>query len=180
MSRKHGSPAARRVTGMTLIEVIMFIVIVSVGLMGVLSVFNIAAKSSADPMVRKQAITLAEQMLEEILLKDYENDAADPGNASSTLGCTANTAPSSAACLPNDPLRRQFYNDVDDYKTWNQTGIKDITGTAAIAGLENYTVAVAVATSSDLGAAVPAKKVTVAVSGRGETITLSGYRTKHE
>lgn len=75
----------RHSRGMTLIEVILFIVIVSVGLAGVLSAFNVATAKSADPMVRKQALTLAEQMMEEILAKEFANPAggfnpATPGN----------------------------------------------------------------------------------------------------
>jgi MSHA pilin protein MshD len=52
--------------GFTLIELIIFIVIVSAGLAGILSVMNTVVKSSADPLVRKQAIAIAESVMEEI------------------------------------------------------------------------------------------------------------------
>ncbi|MCE9569660.1 MAG: type II secretion system GspH family protein, partial [Rhodocyclales bacterium] len=45
--------ARHRQHGLTLIELIVFIVIVSVALAGVLSVLNLTARSSADPMIRK-------------------------------------------------------------------------------------------------------------------------------
>jgi len=56
-------------------------VVVSVALAGILSVMNTVVKSSADPMVRKQSIAIAESLLEEILLKnccDPKTDGSDP------------------------------------------------------------------------------------------------------
>ncbi|HOE41352.1 MAG TPA: prepilin-type N-terminal cleavage/methylation domain-containing protein, partial [Rhodoferax sp.] len=60
-----------RQSGFTLIELIIFIVVVSAGLAGILSVMDVTVKSSGDPVVRKQVIAIAESLLEEILLKDY-------------------------------------------------------------------------------------------------------------
>lgn len=161
-----------RQCGLTLIELIFFIVIVSVALAGVLSVLNLTVSKSADPMVRKQALTVASAMLEEVLAKDYQNDPADPGNTSATLGCTVNTTP---RCAPNTVLERQNYNDVDDYKGWNQTGVYELDGSLSPV-LGNYTVAVSVAAAA-AWSGVTAKQITVTVSGGGETISLTGYRT---
>ena len=143
--------------GFTLIEVIVFIVVVGAGLTGILSVMNTVVKSSADPMVRKQAITIAESLLEEILLKEYGNPS---GGYSGTV-------------------RAQF-DDVGDYAGYTTTGgIVDVTG-AAVAGLGSYNIApaVTVVDSSDL-TGIAAKKVTVSVSGPGVTISLSGYRSNY-
>ena len=166
---------AGRQRGLTLIELIMFIIIVGVGLAGVLTVFNVTARSSADPVVRKQALAIAEAMLEEILSKSYENDAADPGNTSTTLGCTPNTNPT---CVANTPAQRSRYNDVDDYNGWNQNGVFDLNG-AALAGLANYRVVVAVAAPAAFGVAgsqVTGKQVTVTVTGGAESVALTGFR----
>lgn len=142
--------------GFTLIEVIIFIVVVSAGLVGILAVSNSVVKSSADPMVRKQAVAIAESLLEEITLKDYANPA----------GGYAGTD------------RAQF-DDVDDYAGYTTTGIQDVSG-SAVAGLERYNVAVAVAATADL-TGVAAKKitVTVTVTGSGEAIILTGYRSNY-
>src|ERR1035437_6169769 len=87
--------------GFTLIELIIFIVVVSVGLAGILSVMNTVVKSSADPMVRKQTLAIAESLLEEILLKDY----ADPnGGANGRTACSAGGVAST----------RYLWNDVCD------------------------------------------------------------------
>jgi len=175
-SGRHGAggaaaePAGSAQRGLSLIELIVFIVIVSVALAGLLSVFNISAKASADPMIRKQALTVAEGMLEEVLSKDYENDPADPGNTSATLGCTINSP--APQCRPNTVLDRANYNDVDDYQTWNQ-GVVQLDGNPAPI-LGAYQVSVTVAGSVLDGLA--GKQVTVSVSGGGETIVVRGFR----
>jgi len=56
----------RRQTGLTFIELIIFIVIVSVGIVGILSVLNFTVRGSSDPLVQKQAQALAEGLLDEI------------------------------------------------------------------------------------------------------------------
>ena len=100
--------------GFTLIEVIIFIVVVSAGLVGILAVSNAVVQSSADPMVRKQAVAIAESLLEEIALKEYANPVG---------GYTGTD-------------RAQF-DDVDDYAGYATTGIKDVSG-SAVAGLGRY------------------------------------------
>ena len=76
MSAEHRY-RGRRARGLTLIELIVFIVIVSVGLAGILMVINLTVKRSADPMQRKQAISMAESILEEILTKDTSDPVAE-------------------------------------------------------------------------------------------------------
>src|ERR1035437_1726596 len=93
-----------RQRGFTLIELIIFIVVVSAGLAGILTVMNTVVKSSADPMVRKQAMALADSILEEILLKAYcDPDTVDTSTMPPT--CGANTVEAG----------RSTYDDVDDY-----------------------------------------------------------------
>jgi len=144
-----------RQRGFTLIELIIFIVVVSAGLAGILSVMNTTVKSSADPMVRKQTVAIVESLLEEILLKEYTNPAG---------GYTGSD-------------RAQF-DDVSDYAGYSSTGIVDMVG-AAVPGLSAYNVSsVSVGNSTDL-TGVTAKKVTVSVTGPGGPISLSGYRANY-
>lgn len=169
--------------GFTLIELIMFIVIVSVGLAGVLASFNISVRGSADPMIRKQVLLIAEATMNEILLKSYQNDPGDAANTSATLGCTLSTTP--VACGVNTPADRANYNDVDDYNGFNQTGIKQIDGVTAVSGLETYRLVVAVdKTTASLGGltagASQVKKITVTVTGGSESAVLTAYRTNYE
>lgn len=164
-----GLPGAQR--GLTLIELIIFIVVVLVGLAGVLTVLNTTVRGSADPVVRKQALALAEAMLEEVLAKDYQNDPAGNNAATPALGCTPATAPS---CRLNTQADRGNYNDVDDYNTWSQAGNVQAVGAAPVA-LAGYVVTVAVGAPAAVNG-VMLKTVTVTVTREAETVALQGWR----
>jgi len=140
----------RRQRGFTLIELIIFIVVVGVGLAGILSVMNTVVKSSADPMVRKQAIALADSVMEEVLQKAYSDPDGVQGNEST----------------------RDTMDDVDDFNGKTQTLF------ALPASLSGYAIAIAVAAdNATLG--IAAKKVTVTVSRGSESVTLTGYRCNY-
>jgi MSHA pilin protein MshD len=153
-----------RQRGFTLIELIIFIVVVSAGMAGILKVMDTTVKSSADPMVRKQAAAIAGSLLEEILLKDYAKDAAS----------TALAYPSGA--------RNQF-DCVSDYAGYTTTSgiVYPDAAATPVPGLSSYnispvSVASVTASESSLLADVGAKKITVIVTGPGVSISLTGYR----
>jgi len=143
--------------GFTLIELVISIVVVSVALGGVLLAINYAVSHSADPMLQHQAVAIAESYLEEILLKPFADPDGVDGESS-----------------------RPLFDDVDDYNGLNDSGARDLTGTA-ISGLENYTVVVTVANTALNGiGASDSKEVTVTVSHPvGFNMTVSGYRTNY-
>lgn len=147
--------------GFTLIELIFFIVVVGIGLAGILAVSNSVVKSSADPMVRKQTVAIAESLLEEILLKDY----AKP-TGSTAIGYTGGGA-------------RNLYDCVDDYSGYQTTGgIVDVSG-LLVSGLANYNVSPAVVVSTATLGVVTVKKVVVSVTGPQGVISLTGYRANY-
>ena len=146
-------------SGFTLIELIIFIVVVGAGLAGILSVMTNTVKSSADPMVRKQAVALAESLMEEIMLKDY------------------------AAGGYSGADRAQF-DDVSDYNGYTTSGgIKEVfnmsSGTvgAVMPGLSlyNYSPPVEVNSTATIGS-VSVKSIKVYVTGPGGTISITSYR----
>jgi MSHA pilin protein MshD len=127
-------------------------------LAGILTVSTTVVRSSADPMLRKQSLAIAESLLEEILLKDY----AKP-SGSTVLGFAAGGA-------------RNLYDCVDDYNTYaTTTGIVDATGNAVL-GLGSFNIAPAVVVSTTTWGVVTVKKVVVSVTGPQGTFSLTGYR----
>ena len=141
-------------SGVTLTELILSMVIISIALTGVLTVMNLTVSHSADPVVHHQSIAIAESYLEEILLQSYAN----PANGY------------------NGSDRSQF-DDVDDYNGLNDTGVKDQLGDS-VGTLANYNVTVSVTTAITLAGGVKAKKITVNVSAinSGFSLNLVGYR----
>lgn len=152
-----------RQRGISLIELIVFIVIIGVALTGILLVMNTVIRSSADPLIRKQALAIAESMLEEIKLQDLSGAAC-----AGTLGANSPRSGVSAVC---------------DYNGYNTTaGILDFSTNAAVAGLGNYNIAGVVVTPITTlgGTAISAGSgvmidVTVA-DPTGATIVATGYR----
>lgn len=143
----------------------MFIVIVSVALVGILSVLNLTTMRSADPVVRKQTLAVAEAMMEEILSKNFSNPAG---------GFTPAT--------PGNPTQaeRPNFDDISDYNmtggwTWTARSLANV-GTD-IPGLEAYRVSVAVAALTL--STVAGSRISVTVTGPGETVTLDGFRANY-
>jgi len=148
---------AKRQSGVTLIELLVSIVIVSIAASGVLGVLSMTTAASADPMIRHQAAAIADAYLEEILLKPFTDPDGADGEAS-----------------------RADYDDLDDYDGLADAGARDQFG-APISGLGDYTVTVAVSPSAALSAvpAADALRVDVVVTHGVEiSFALSGYRTR--
>ena len=61
----------QRQRGVNFIELIIFILIISIAIVAILGVINNTAKRSADPQLRKQALAIAESLLEEIELAKF-------------------------------------------------------------------------------------------------------------
>jgi len=140
--------------GSTLIELIITIVIISIALIGILSVVNLTTSHSADPMVQQQAIAIAESYLEEIML----------------LPVTATPDVSVAG-------DRSTFDNIEDYNGLNDSGATDQNGNP-IVNLQNYTVAVSI--SDETVSTITMKKITVTVSRIGtQNIVLTGYRATY-
>ena len=176
-----------RQRGVTLIELIVFIVIVSVGLVGILGVLNLTSAKSADPLVRKQALWIAEALLEEVSLMPFtfcDPDDTATATATSTAGCTV--AESMTSPGPETAQGESRYSttapfdNVNDYHGFTMSGIRDLSG-AVVPGLASYNASVTV-TRGGLGVASAddVALIAVTVSGPGsETVTVHGYRVRY-
>jgi MSHA pilin protein MshD len=141
-------------SGLTLVELVISMVVISVALSGVLLLLNTTILHSSDPLIQHQSLAIAEAYLEEILLKEY----SDPGGPTES--------------------GRPDYDDVADYNGLHDVGARNQFNAAA--GLSDYTVDVLV-TADTLGSpAVNAWKVDVTVTHvNGVSMTLRGYRTSY-
>ena len=193
--------AKRRLArGVTLVELIVFIVIVATSVVGILTALDLSNRSGTDPMVQKQALAIAEALLEEVQLQPFTYcDPDDPQAATAdSTGCSATppgiegVGPETAA--PYGPELRASgtnpFDNVNDYHGFcmgpacaTPTVITDLSGTA-IDGLAAYTASVTV-TGQALGGVpvVPdtdSLLITVTVNGPANTtVVLHGYRVRY-
>ena len=83
----------RKSRGLSLVELVVFIVIVSVAVAGIIGVITVTTQSSADPMVRKQALAIAEAVLEEVQLQPFTLcDADDSSGGTLAIGTIASAS----------------------------------------------------------------------------------------
>lgn len=146
-----GRPVRARVNaGFTLPELLLLLVVLAIGLVGIAAALQQAVRGSGDPLVQKQAVAVAEALMEEILLQPFD---PVPGGSS-----------------------RADYNDVSDYNGYSSVGVTAIDGTP-VAGLASYNVSVTVANAAlgSVGAA-DSKRITVTVTAPGVSYTLEGYK----
>lgn len=171
MNKRH------RQFGFTLIEVIIFIVVLAAGLAGILTVSNTVVKSSGDPMVRKQAIALADSILEEVLLQAYcDQDLVNP--PSTPPACGAHVV------KPAGAGARSTFDNVDDYGGRSAADIATLFADSLV-HVPGYTISITVAPATVADSAAlsalpqPAKKVTVTVSRSTDSVAMTGYRANY-
>jgi MSHA pilin protein MshD len=175
---------ARAQLGISLVELIIFIIIVSVGLAGILSVFNLTSQKSADPQIRRQMLAVAEALLEEVELKPFtycDPDDPNAATAANSAGCTGGTGGANdESKLPLGPEggeTRPTFDNVSDYNGLNLSPASDINGTT-IAG---YSATVSV-TQQQLEGSIPladSLRITVTVTHGSDSLSLSGYRLRY-
>ncbi len=173
--------------GVTLIELIVTIVVIGVSVAGILLALNMTVRASADPLVEKQALAIAEAFLEEVQLMPFTYCDPDDPNAATATSSAACSPGMSEDTLPLGPEAGEArgsatspFDNVSDYNGYSSSGIRDITGDA-IPGLDAYRVDVTVAQQAV--APIPAADsllITITVTGPGRTtVSLDGYRTRY-
>ncbi len=198
-NKQIGVTQAKQQLGVTLVELVVFMVIVSVALVGVLKVLDITNRGSVDPLVRKQALSIAESLLMEIEQQPFtycDPDDANVSIATSTAACTNSQDKGGAALTGPTPASESRYSSTDpfdnvaDYGGFAMpgggcTGICGPGDTTPLTGLNAYTAAV---TITRAGAAAPfatfpldaVLKIGVRVTGPANTdVTLTGYRVRY-
>ena len=178
-----------RQAGISFVELVMFIIVVSVGIVGILSVINFNTSRSADPMVQKQALAIAESLLEEIEMQpftycDPDLDEAGLENANDVGGCTVVEGPGAEGGETRTNVNAPFDN-VNDYVTAYGAEVEipiiDVVGNSAVSGLENYHAWVKI-TQQGIKTVPDTEslRIDVRVTGpAGTEVRLTGYRLRY-
>jgi len=148
--------------GASLVELIVLIVVVGIVATAAMGALATMGSRSADPLVQRQALAVAQSLLDEITAQPTpDGDALGPESGESR---GSSTAP---------------FNHVNDYHGFGMTGIRSFDGTA-VAGLEGYSASVTVRAQA-IGN-VPAADgwwVEVRVTGPGGAeVVLAGWRAR--
>lgn len=176
--------SSSRQRGLSLIEVVIFIVVLGIGVAALAVIYNQLTLASVDPVVRKQAVAIANSLMEEVQLRPFTY--CDPDDAA------VFTAANPAACGTQENIGTEgpetrygptFFDNVSDYHGFPMVGIQDITN-STITGLADYSALVAIADGgADFPLAVPAAealRITVTVTGPANTqVVLQGYRLRY-
>lgn len=183
---------------MSLIEVVVFIVVLAIGIVGTVVLYNQVTQASVDPMVRKQTLALASSLLEEIELRgftycDPDEPAVYTANAATAAQCGGDAThvegigreTFSPPGTEDRYDQTKPFDNVNDYDGFSMAGanIKGVDG-QGIPNLSSYSVLpVSVANAGgDFGLAadeVLLITVTAQHVPTGVTVSLQGYRFRY-
>ena len=181
-----GCSVSRRLGGFTLIETIVFLLVVGIGVAGLLSAMSTAIRFSADPLPQKQALALAESLMEEITSAGFTFcQPQDPNflSATNTAQCTPALVEKVGPDTFSGVTEARPFDNVNDYvKAYGVSAAISATdvssGVAAPAG---YDARVTISQVGIAGiSATESLLVNVTVTGPNNTrISLDGFRTRH-
>ena len=148
-------------SGVTLIELVVFIIVLSVGLTAMVSALNNHLSNSVDPIVNIRALECAQAKLDEISARKYDENSPTGG-----VPACGSAEQGAVACLGIAP--DGDFDDVGDYS--NQVDSSNIDCVVSVS---------VVNAGGDLGLSPDqAKRITVdVISPGGGRATLSTYRT---
>lgn len=199
------SRSRARQRGVTMIELILFIMIIGVALAAILAVMNFTTQRSADPVRRKQALMLAEALLEEVEVAKfsycdiYDPRAGDDNPATAVTGpsqCAAGTVenwgPEASNARPFDNVNdyvvdpKSFatpFNSADGRLADANGNPLPLTGFTASVKIRPDTLgsaggANAIGTAGD-SAQTDVLRITVTVNYDGKSLSLDGFRTRY-
>jgi MSHA pilin protein MshD len=162
----------RRQQGMTLVELVIAIVVVSIAVTSVMGAMTTIGGRSADPVVLLQAQAIAESYMDEISSKAFVYP--DPGATCKTI-----------------PASRSDYSAVCDYRALPDTVVRNSAGDP-ITELSAYSVVVVITENAGTdfvpAPATPAApvilapdalKIEVTVTSPNGPFSITGYRTRY-
>lgn len=166
--------------GVTLIELVIFIVVVSIAVVGLLQIFTRTTASSADPQLRKQALAIAEAMLDEIEGARFTYCPVDDPMAETATGVADCTPPKAPATVVRPYYRVSDYSLITKPYTSDAADIEFPKGYEANVLISPVLVNDKGLQHTPLATDPTALRITVTVSyGANQQIVLDGYRTRY-
>ena len=175
----NDKPFVWRGSGVTLIEMIVVIVILSIALTAITNLLGINTQKGAGTGLETKAIELAESLAGEIRSKRYDENSPVSGvppcdGVSGGSACTASASLGLEAGESASPYTRVNFDDVDDYDgvdegSGSATGhdLLDVAGNQR-SGYQNFRVQIAVSYSGNVaprsGELTDSKKVQLTIT----------------
>lgn len=100
-----------RQRGVTLVELVIAIVIVSIAMVASLKNFSVISGRSSDALIQARTLDLAQIYIDEIIAKNFDESTGVGGVPAYTGACR----------ITNDGESRADYDDVDDFNGLNET-----------------------------------------------------------
>ncbi len=175
-------------TGVTLVELIIAIVIISIASVALLTGLGFQTARNVDPMIQSQAQMLAKQYLSEVLSKPFFDPSADPRLSPSVSRDAADDSAADTTARDSNATNRLLFDNIFEYNGFNQP-TQELDGTA-VPELAGYQISISIDDSVGLtlgtlanpGTLCPPDilRVDVTVTDpRGQQTQLSGYRTSY-
>jgi MSHA pilin protein MshD len=187
--------------GLSLVELIMFIAVVGIGIAGILQVMSLTTRNSVDPQLRKQALSIAEGLLEEVQRSHFTFCDPSDGAAATAATPAACAIPEKVGQANGEPVNARPYDNVNDYVNEFNKAVdypKDVVDNPiTVNGV--YTAKITISPEPALGpsdsviapdgggevdgepAGMEALRIRVTVSYNNDrdSITLDGFRTRY-
>ena len=186
---------AKNAGGFSLVELVIFIAIVSATLAGVIGALSYMVGHSADPLARKQTLAIAESILQEAMQMPFTYCDPDDANASTANSEADCSVPQNSVTGPVPATESRYsatdpLDNVADYAGFSMpdaqcAGICRVGDATPIAGLTGSQVSVAMANVGGTGSftGVPASdalQITVTATGPANArVTLTGVRFRY-
>jgi MSHA pilin protein MshD len=190
---------SRRQRGVTLVELVLFIVIVSIAVAGILQLLRSSSAASADPLRRKQALMIAEALLEEVQLAQYtycDPSSPDASIATSVAACTIpeRFGQGGGSGAGQEPVGSRPYDNVNDYAAAANTPVAAFNAGGVLADANGVALNVSgysasltiipenlgdIASNNSAADVGDVLRISVTVSYDNQSLTLDGYRTRY-
>ncbi|WP_320820377.1 prepilin-type N-terminal cleavage/methylation domain-containing protein [Thalassolituus sp.] len=158
MNRQHG---------LSMIEMIITMVVISIALVASLSSFSLIGGRSADAMIQTKSLDLAQLYLDEILAQRFDEATGNGGIPAYTGACR----------ITDDGESRSDYDDVDDYDAISneQPALIDSSLSTLYSG---YTVSVSVSCDNTVGANTGgSKRIQITINDpTGDSSVFASFR----